>query len=728
MLSPRQLHTTLRSVYMLSPTEGWAVGDGGIIIHYSSGTWTGPVSPGTTSNNLVSVFMTSSTDGWAFGVKGTILHYSGGSWTALPSNLVPTSPVPLLNFNSGYFNAADDGWAVGTDGVVLHFNGVNYGTVTSPTINNFTSISFGPPLTGPVNPNDGWAVGNASVPLPNPPFNAPPYNTPVSNEPTIYHWDGFAWTKGVAIGTLNNLNSVFMVNSGDVWAVGGGTHSTASCTAGPGTLCPIILHYTGGSWNSITPPPGSYVLRSVFMVSSDEGWAVGAQTPPTSSPAGTQPTGIILHYLVSGGVGTWGVFPSPTSPAPPPYVSTALESVFMLNQDEGWAVGDDATILHYTVSGGVGTWNSITVSGTPGLSQFANLTSIFMLSPTRGWAVGGISCAYEVTSLNGPNICPLVGTPSYPWAQAGPVIIYWDGTKWEPVAPPSIPGGITPGGHQLKAHTSAYGCDVEISVLHGPNDGWAVGFPGVRVATILHWDGTAWAHVSLSPSLLGEIPPILSSVYMTSPDNGWIVGGSPDFACIPSMHVLHLYHLLGPRVHNTLVTQDRKSGLPSSVDLTATRPRSPQSCASHPSAEFLVRQQPSCQQYGAPQPHSARKSQHPRRTTMPPSNITISIKAVNNQGTVLQGVTVAIPSLGLQDVTNSQGIVNFTLLPGTYTVTFSQGSTSGTQSISPASDGQQFTVTLNVSTSIPGFPVESIVAGIVGGVIALMLLRRRRNV
>jgi hypothetical protein len=111
-----------------------------------------------------------------------------------------------------------------------------------------------------------------------------------------------------------------------------------------------------------------------------------------------------------------------------------------------------------------------------------------------------------------------------------------------------------------------------------------------------------------------------------------------------------------------------------------------------------------------------------------PSNITISIKVVNNQGTVLQGITVTIPALGLQGVTNSQGIVTFTLPPGNYAVTFSQGSTSGTQTITAASDGQQFTVTLNVSSSIPGFPVESIIAGIVGGVIALMLLRRRRNV
>jgi hypothetical protein len=116
-------------------------------------------------------------------------------------------------------------------------------------------------------------------------------------------------------------------------------------------------------------------------------------------------------------------------------------------------------------------------------------------------------------------------------------------------------------------------------------------------------------------------------------------------------------------------------------------------------------------------------------TTLPPSNITISIKAVNSQGTVLQGVTVTIPPLGLQGVTNSQGIVNFTLPPGTYPVTFTQGSTSATMTINATSNGQQFTSPpLSVSTSIPGFPVESIVAGIVGGVIALMLLRRRRNV
>jgi len=662
--------TSLRSLFMLSASEGWAVGDGGIIIHYSGGTWAGPVSPGTTSNNLVSVFMTSSTEGWAFGAKGTILHYSGGSWTALPSNLVPTSPVTLLNFNSAYFNAANDGWAVGTDGVVLHFDGVNYGTVTSPTINNFTSISFGPPLTGPINPNDGWAVGNASA-------------TP-SFEPTVYHWNGFVWTKGVSIGTTNNLNSVFMVNSGDVWAVGGGNRTTASCSS---KLCPIILHFTGGSWDSVTPPPGSYMIKSIFMVSANEGWAVGEQADVT-------PSGIILHYTVSGGVGTWAIFPAPTGPAPSGIIPP-LNSVFMLGQNEGWALGDNATILHYTVSGGIGTWNLVTVSGSPTLSSDANFTSLFMLSPTSGWGVGGIQAGGSFS--------------------AGPVIIYWDGTKWEPVAVPSIPGGITPTGH-----TSGF---LKSVFFTGPDDGWAVGYPGINVTTILHWDGTEWRHVSLSPALLGQVPPILTSVYMTSEGNGWIVGASPDFTgpdgtCTATQYFCQTaglnpltpgYPSVGPYGYKTpLSTILRFSPFGGVLSATTTIV----STIFSSTTAFTTQVSTSAS----------------TNVTLPSSNITISIKVVNNQGTPLQGVNVAIPALGLTSVTNSQGIVNFSLLPGTYAVTFSQGSTSGTQTISPASNGQQFTVTLNAGTGIPGFPVESIVAGIVGGVMALMLLRRRRNV
>jgi len=61
-------------------------------------------------------------------------------------------------------------------------------------------------------------------------------------------------------------------------------------------------------------------------------------------------------------------------------------------------------------------------------------------------------------------------------------------------------------------------------------------------------------------------------------------------------------------------------------------------------------------------------------------------------------------------------------------VTLSLGANSGSQTIAAVTDGQTFTTTLNQSPGIPGFPVESIVAGVVGGVVALMMIRRRRKV
>jgi photosystem II stability/assembly factor-like uncharacterized protein len=495
---PSPIPTALHSIFMLSPTDGWAVGDGGVILHYTTGIWTGPVSPGTTSEALLSVFMVAGTEGWAVGTEGSILHYSGGAWTKLPINLVPTSPTRAFDFHSVFLLGASDGWGVGTADVILHWDGVNWGTVTSPTLNVLKSISFGPPLTS-VNPNDGWAVGENGT------------GTDGSSEPTIIHWNGFMWTRGVAIGTSNGLNSVYMLSTGDVWAVGGGNSTTATCSTAP---CPAILHFTGGSWNTVTPPSGSYVLNSVFMISSSEGWAVGCSGTPDqcndtaeASPHPTGGSGIILHYTVTGGVGTWAIFPSPSTPP--------LNSVFMVSPNEGWAVGDgtssaSATVLHYTVTGGLGTWNAIDTSAQ--LPPGSNLNSVFMLSATSGSAVGGIT----------PPACPAwttQGECDSAFFAAGPIIIYWDGTKWSRVVTPELPGGGKP------VLLSTY--------FTGPSDGWAVGTPGVLVPTILHWDGVRWMPVTLSPALLGvappTIPPTLKSVYMTDPSNGWIVGSPVNF-------------------------------------------------------------------------------------------------------------------------------------------------------------------------------------------------------
>jgi hypothetical protein len=62
-------------------------------------------------------------------------------------------------------------------------------------------------------------------------------------------------------------------------------------------------------------------------------------------------------------------------------------------------------------------------------------------------------------------------------------------------------------------------------------------------------------------------------------------------------------------------------------------------------------------------------------------------------------------------------------------VALSKGGSSSSQSITPSSSGQVFPLTVNISSGglIPGFPLESILAGIVLGVCTLALLRRRRH-
>jgi len=96
----------LLSVFMVSASDGWAVGGNGVILHYSGGSWSVVTSP--TTDNLRSVFMVSASDGWAvgFGGPGTILHYTG---PAPPPPVAPPvggsmAPVNKLAVSAPYLS------------------------------------------------------------------------------------------------------------------------------------------------------------------------------------------------------------------------------------------------------------------------------------------------------------------------------------------------------------------------------------------------------------------------------------------------------------------------------------------------------------------------------------------------------------------------------------------------------------------------------------------------
>ncbi len=109
MESPEIVGTcTVWSVDMVSSSDGWAVGDGGIIIRWNGTSWNSLTSP--TTKHLFSVSMVNATDGWAVGSDGCIIHWNGTSW----SNV--TSPTGAW---LQYVDMVDstDGWIIGADGM-----------------------------------------------------------------------------------------------------------------------------------------------------------------------------------------------------------------------------------------------------------------------------------------------------------------------------------------------------------------------------------------------------------------------------------------------------------------------------------------------------------------------------------------------------------------------------------------------------------------------------------
>jgi len=139
------LQQTIRAIDMISPTEGWAVGDYGLLLHYTNGAWaTNTISNPQPYYNfgnldmLKSVSMVNAGDGWAVGdpcytwssfgscvidANNVVLRYDGQRWTRF---LTVTTNVPSgtgLELMVVQMLSSTEGWAVGND--ILHFDGTS---------------------------------------------------------------------------------------------------------------------------------------------------------------------------------------------------------------------------------------------------------------------------------------------------------------------------------------------------------------------------------------------------------------------------------------------------------------------------------------------------------------------------------------------------------------------------------------------------------------------------
>jgi hypothetical protein len=546
--TPDPCHNVLVGVSLISSTDGWAVGNLGVILHWDGARW--QVAPSPTTGDLTAVDMVSGTEGWAVGKSGAILRWDGVRWAAAPS---PTN----ADLAGVAMVSATDGWAVGTEGTTPNSHGVilRWNGATWSVANQAPGVYFAAVAT--ISPTAAWAVGWGVE-----------YRVGL-----VYRWDGTAWSWSLMPGSTPPLHGVAAVSADDLWAVGERSG---------------IYHSDGGAWLQVSSPV-SVSLASVAMTSAADGWAVGYDHGSFVDQPGRE--GVILHWDGT----TW----SASAADVPSY----LTGVAVTGSGEAWAVGQD-----YSDSGTLMGWDGRRWQAVNNVRPDRDLNALDFASPTDGWAVGQRAIwrwgdgvwSKAMTAYDDLNDVAMVGA-SDGWAVgASGAVLHWDGERWAYIVSPTpynlrtvsmvsasdgwaagdtmlhwdgrswsriqdygrYPGWITSldalsptdawavGGEEHGLHecltnilhwdgeawqnwpgfpTGVAGCLLSVAMV-SPTDGWAVSEGGTSVmgswsGGALRWDGEVWSDAPL-PAL--PVATSLNSVYMVSADDGWIAGRNGD--------------------------------------------------------------------------------------------------------------------------------------------------------------------------------------------------------
>ncbi|CAG0936842.1 hypothetical protein TFLX_05738 [Thermoflexales bacterium] len=458
---------SLNAVKMISPQEGWAVGDstcqqpvtacdGSVLLHHMNGDWQRsplPAYPGGGYWNraFYDVDIKGSI-GWIVGISGKFLKYDGLGWSVV-NTPYSAHKVTIVN--------ADEAWAIGP-GTLLHYSGGGWSPV---------SVDFGVPPTYTVslrsihmlNATEGWVAGYAE------------YSNSYSsfNQCLLLHYTGGVWVRVACPSDDVRLKAIKMRSATDGWAIGNRVRSYDDV---------VILHYDGVNWTTVPVPVGISGLNSIELVGTNDGWLVGNRgtvlrltdgnwtrvqgthqdTWPLDAVSSSEvwrvganqqieqwKDGIVTTYtspltmpitaldMVSPTLGWFGTW------SPPAYylarysagtwttwpMTSGVQTLTMLGPDEGW-VGTFRNILHYQA----GTFESQYATGSMG-----GVTSISMIDSNYGWAIDesriltythGIWSPFAPT-LTAPIGARIIGVSSEEAWVTG--YYYWWGTSNYPV-------------------------------------------------------------------------------------------------------------------------------------------------------------------------------------------------------------------------------------------------------------------------------------------------------
>ncbi|HLY30787.1 MAG TPA: hypothetical protein VKQ36_07145 [Ktedonobacterales bacterium] len=288
---------------------------------------------------LTAITFTSPTDGWIAGIadearsqgqpeKIFFLHEQQGVWTPVYTNISgwDGTRAEILSIS---MDSPTDGWAAGGEGLLLHYDGHTWRQVKNPP---------GFPVTYPIlysavqmlSPTNGWLVGQNDF-----------------GSTAIFHYDGRRWSAQAApaslgAGTLNGVDllGIDMLPSGEGWVVGELQPYQQATESAPPPPSGLILHYVNGVWSVQAILPGM-ALRSVSMVSTGAGWAVGNRdvykAVPNTQGGGysDEQTPVMVRYSQ----GKWSPIPDPVATDDPAQDAGLFTHVVMRSPNDGWALG-----------------------------------------------------------------------------------------------------------------------------------------------------------------------------------------------------------------------------------------------------------------------------------------------------------------------------------------------------------------------------------------------------
>jgi hypothetical protein len=309
--SPNPRNDTISVLYSVSATSAnhvWAVGstnDGKLpsrtLIERWDGTqWSIVPSPSPDSqlNELRGVAALATDNVWAIGYRGgtssatpletLILHWDGTRWSQVQSPNISGGGNQLFGITA---ISANDIWAVGSAGgapLAMRWNG-NAWNIVPLKVGSGLSAEKLTAVSG-VAGNDVWAVGDGKGLFTNQTF------------ATILHWDGARWTEKTCRAASSSnppdgyegggpdayFTGVAAAAGNDVWAVG---------VRGSG---PMILHWDGQAWTSVTHPrafPNAAFLRAVATASGGHAWSVGGEIVVDPSGSASPERTLINGYI-----------------------------------------------------------------------------------------------------------------------------------------------------------------------------------------------------------------------------------------------------------------------------------------------------------------------------------------------------------------------------------------------------------------------------------------------